>query len=76
MIFNSLSFVLICLIPCVLLTVLADKFIKYGRISIENVILLAFSMLFYLWSGVYFIKFLFSIIVFNYAAGWLLQLSR
>ena len=76
MIFNSLSFILICLVPCVSLTALVDRILKHGRISVENANSFAFFGAFYLWNGVYFIRIILVLIAANYIGGLLIQASK
>lgn len=47
MIFNSFSFIFICLIPSVLAMLFVDKMGGQYKIRVENLILLLFSLLFF-----------------------------
>ena len=51
LIFNSLTFIFLCFIPCILCVLLIEKLGGRLRIRIQNVILVLFSLLFYAWSG-------------------------
>ena len=51
MIFNSLTFVFVCFIPCILLLLLLEKAGGRFRIRLQNTVLLLFSVLFFAWSG-------------------------
>lgn len=76
MIFNSLTFIFLCFIPCILCILAAEKAGGRFRIRIQNVILLLFSLLFFAWSGTQYIKALIFLIVLNYVLGLLGKRSR
>ena len=76
MIFNSLTFIFLCFIPCILCILVAEKAGGRFRIRIQNVILLLFSLLFFAWSGTQYIKALIFLIVLNYVLGLLGKRSR
>ena len=76
MIFNSLSFILICLLPCTAAILLLEKFGGAVRIKAENVVLLLFSMLFYAWGGLRFLALLAALIAVNYVFGLLAEKNR
>ncbi|OUN25154.1 hypothetical protein [Blautia sp. An81] len=76
MIFNSLTFIFLCFIPCILCILAAEKAGGRFRIRIQNVILLLFSLLFFAWSGTQYIKVLVFLIVLNYVLGLLGKRSR
>lgn len=69
MIFNSLIFIFICFIPCILCILLTEKMGGRFRIRIQNGILLIFSLLFFAWSGTQYIKVLVFLILLNYILG-------
>ena len=69
MIFNSLIFIFICFIPCILCILLTEKMGGRFRIRIQNGILLIFSLLFFAWSGTQYIKVLVFLILLNYVLG-------
>ena len=72
MIFNSLTFILICFIPSTLCTLFIEKFGKgKNRIKLQNAVLLFFSLLFFAWSGTQHIKVLLFLIFANYIFGCL-----
>ena len=71
MIFNSFSFIFICLIPAILFVLVIDKIGGKYRIRLENMILLCFSVLFFAWSGTVYLKTLLLLIVLNYSVGML-----
>lgn len=71
MIFNSFSFIFICLIPSVMSVLILEKVGGRYRIRLENLVLLLFSLLFFAWSGTNYLKVLFLLIVLNYLAGML-----
>ena len=76
MIFNSLTFIFLCFIPCILCVLLIEKIGGGLRVRIQNVILVLFSLLFYAWSGTQYIKILFSLILLNYVLGFFIKKSR
>ena len=75
MVFNSLTFIYLSLLPClalVLLTELAFKKSEGGRgkkTYLQNIILLVFSFSFFAWSSFQYLKLIFAIIVVNYFLG-------
>lgn len=71
MIFNSFSFIFICLIPAVLSVVVLEKIGGKYRIRLQNLVLLCFSILFFAWSGTVYLKALLLLIVLNYVVGML-----
>lgn len=71
MVFNSLTFIVICLFPSVILYLIVEKTMVKYRIQLENLILLMFSMLFYAWSNFDHLKVLILLILINYMIGLL-----
>lgn len=72
MIFNSLTFILICLIPSTLCILCIEKIAEgKNRIKLQNAVLLLFSLLFFAWSGTQHIKVLLFLIFANYIFGCL-----
>ena len=69
MIFNSLTFIFLCLIPCIICVLFIEKIGGRLRVRIQNVILVLFSLLFYAWSGTQYIKILAFFILLNYKSG-------
>lgn len=76
MIFNSLSFILICLLPCILIVLVMERFGGAMRIKAENAVILLFSVLFYAWSGLRFLALLLCLIAVNYVIGLLSLRNR
>ena len=76
MIFNSLTFVFVCFIPCILLLLLLEKAGGRFRIRLQNTVLLLFSVLFFAWSGTEHLKVLLLLIVMNYVLGWFKERAR
>ena len=76
MIFNSFSFICICLIPSIVAVLIVDKMGGQYKIRVENLILLLFSLLFFAWSGLSYLKILLLLIVLNYMAGMLKEKIR
>ena len=70
MIFNSLTFIFVCFLPCILLILLLEKVGGGFRIRLQNTVLLLFSLLFFAWSGTEHLKVLILLIVMNYVFGW------
>lgn len=72
MIFNSLTFILICFIPSTLCILCIEKIAEgKNRIKLQNAVLLLFSLLFFAWSGTQHIKVLLFLIFANYIFGCL-----
>lgn len=71
MIFNSLTFLYLCMLPCILIVIVVEAFLKKSkvRIPIQNVVLTVFSILFYVWGSVEQLKILCGLIVINYVVG-------
>lgn len=71
MIFNSLTFIYLCMLPCILIVIVVEAFLKKSkvRIPIQNVVLTVFSILFYVWGSVEQLKILCGLIVINYVVG-------
>ena len=67
--FNSFTFLYFCLLPSILLVLLAEKFGGKYRIRIQNMILVSFSLLFFAWSGTQYLKVLLFLIFINYFVG-------
>ena len=76
MIFNSLTFVFVCFIPCILLLLPLEKAGGRFRIRLQNTVLLLFSVLFFAWSGTEHLKVLLLLIVMNYVLGWFKERAR
>lgn len=76
MIFNSLTFIFICLIPSILLVLLIEKWGGKHRIFLQNTVLSLFSLLFFAWSGTQHLKILAFLILMNYTAGILSKKNR
>lgn len=71
MIFNSLTFIFLCFIPCILCLLITEKAAGRFRIRIQNGILLLFSLLFFGWSGIQYVQILLLLILLNYILGLL-----
>lgn len=69
MIFNSLSFIFMCFIPCILLVLLVEKLFLNYRIETQNIILVVFSLGFFAWSGLQHVVVLLGLILGNYVIG-------
>lgn len=69
MIFNSFTFIFICLIPSIILVILAEIWGGRHRIFLQNCVLTAFSVLFFAWSGTKHLKALAFLIFGNYIIG-------
>lgn len=76
MIFNSLTFIFVCFLPCILLILLLEKVGGGFRIRLQNTALLLFSLLFFAWSGTEHLKVLILLIVMNYVFGWFKERAR
>ena len=76
MIFNSLTFIFVCFVPCILLVLITEKAGGRFRIRIQNMILLLFSLLFFAWSGTEHLKVLLLLIIMNYVFGWFKEKAR
>lgn len=76
MIFNSFTFIFVCLVPSIFFVLLAEKFGGRHRILIQNTVLLLFSFLFFAWSGTQHVKVLAALILVNYGAGLLSAKSK
>ena len=76
MIFNSLTFIFVCFLPCILLILLLEKVGGGFRIRLQNTVLLLFSLLFFAWSGTEHLKVLILLIVMNYVFGWFKERAR
>lgn len=69
MVFHSFTFLYLCLIPTIILTLLVEKTKWKEKLKIQNVILLCFSFLFFSWSGVNHLFILIGLILGNYIIG-------
>ena len=76
MIFNSLTFIFLCFIPCIICVLFIEKIGGRLRVRIQNVILVLFSLFFYAWSGTQYMKILVSLILLNYVLGFFIKKSR
>lgn len=69
MIFDSFSFIYICLVPALVLVLGLHKIGGDHKILLENIVLLLFSFLFYYWTGGRYLLLLWFLILVNYALG-------
>lgn len=69
MVFDSFSFIYICLVPAILLVLGLHKIGGKHKILLENIVLLMFSILFYYWSGGQYLTVLAVLIFVNYVVG-------
>lgn len=76
MVFDSFSFIYICLVPAILLVLGLHKIGGKHKILLENIVLLLFSFLFYYWSGSQYLGVLAVLIFVNYAVGLIGGINR
>lgn len=71
MVFDSFTFIYICLLPALLLVLGIHKIGGKYKIPLENIVLLMFSVLFYYWGGGRYLALLWILILVNYGIGLL-----
>ncbi len=69
MVFDSFSFIYICLLPAILLVAILHNIGGKRKILLENIVLLVFSLVFYYWNGSQYFKILLYLILINYLVG-------
>ncbi len=69
MVFDSFSFIYICLVPALFLVLVIHKIGRKHKILLENMVLLFFSGLFYYWNGSQYLLILSLLILTNYVLG-------